>query len=88
MLIGFQPRNKMGSSQGSRGGGPQVVKNQNLEDTRNEEEKDSKQKSLNASHQSSMKGSMINIPSGHDSGHINPLDLTVTDPQLDSENWV
>jgi hypothetical protein len=89
MLIGFQPRNKMGSSQANRkDGGPQMAKNHNLDDTRNEEEKDSKQKSLNASHQSSMKGSMINIPASNDGGHINPMDLNMTDPQLDCENWV
>ena len=92
LTIGFQPiRKRSSNNQTSKKDLMQssITKGQSVEETMNEEDKEGKQKTLNISQYSSVKGSATNI-AGTSQGEvpINPLDITVNDPDLDSENWV
>lgn len=85
LTIGFQPKQKRSAvANKSNLIQSSITRNQSAEGDQNDEEE--KQKLLNASHHSSMKGSMASIAAPQDDGQINPLD--VTESQLDNENWV
>lgn len=90
LAIGFQPIRKKGiNNQASRKEFMQssITKGQSIEETVLEEEK---AKALNISQHSSVKGSMTNLAGSQqqEDKPINPLDITVYDTELDSENWV
>ena len=92
LSIGFQPiRKRSSNNQASKKDLMQssITKGQSIEETMNEDDKEGKQKTLNVSQYSSVKGSVTNIAGpGQGDIPINPLDITVNDPDLDSENWV
>lgn len=65
-----------------------ITKGLSLEETMNEEEKEGKQRTLNISQYSSVKGSTTNIAPAHHETPANPMDISVNDAELDSDNWV
>lgn len=88
LKIGFQPAKRKGAPQGSKKELMQssITKNQSVDETQNEEDKEGKQRTLNASQHSSIKGSMANISAPQEETPVNPLDIN--EAQLESENWV
>lgn len=92
LTIGFQPKKRRAiNPQASRKELMQssITKNPSVEETVNEEEKEVRQRTLNASQHSSIKGSMANIAVPSQSEvPINPLDITTNDAQLETDNWV
>lgn len=89
LTIGFQPKKRRTITQaGKREVQASMNRGQSVADSVNEDGGENKQKTLNASQHSSIRGGMANLPTSSEDVPVNPLDISPNNADLESDNWV